>query len=583
MNSEHLDKLRHSSAHLLAAAVLELWPDAKRAIGPSIENGFYYDFEFSKPISEEDFPKIEAKMKEILQSWTSFEQIEVSKEEALEKVKGNEYKEELINGFADKGESLTFYKSGSFEDLCRGGHVENPSQEIGAFKLLSIAGAYWRGDEKNKMLTRIYATAFPTQPELDEYLHNLEEAKKRDHRKLGKELGLFAFSDLVGSGLPLFTPKGAFLREELNKFSQGLREEIGFQRVWVPHIAKNDLYKVSGHWDKFANEWLLVKSQETSDDLVMKPMNCPHHQQIFAAEQRSYRDLPIKYMETTTVYRDEKAGELLGLSRVRSITQDDSHIFCNIEQIEQIYSELLTIIDKFYSSLGLSYRVRLSFRDPQTPQKYHGDPEVWNKAESILRKIAEDNKLNYYEGPGEAAFYGPKLDFMVTDALGREWQCATPQLDFVQPARFGLVYTDKDGSEKTPVMIHFALMGALERFISVYIEHTAGNFPAWLSYTQAVILPISSEKHSDYAYKIMQELKSKGIRAEVDSANETLGNKIRKAQAQKTPYVLVVGDKELENNNVNIRLRGGESLGEMTVEEFGKRASEKISSKALDL
>ncbi|MBE0574166.1 threonine--tRNA ligase [Candidatus Dojkabacteria bacterium] len=583
MNSEHLDKLRHSSAHLLAAAVLELWPDAKRAIGPSIENGFYYDFEFSKPISEEDFPKIEAKMKELLQSWTSFEKIEVSKEEALEKVKGNEYKEELINGFADKGESLTFYKSGSFEDLCRGGHVENPSQEIGAFKLLSIAGAYWRGDEKNKMLTRIYATAFPTQPELDEYLHNLEEAKKRDHRKLGKELGLFAFSDLVGSGLPLFTPKGAFLREELNKFSQGLREEIGFQRVWVPHIAKNDLYKVSGHWDKFANEWLLVKSQETSDDLVMKPMNCPHHQQIFAAEQRSYRDLPIKYMETTTVYRDEKAGELLGLSRVRSITQDDSHIFCNIEQIEQIYSELLTIIDKFYSSLGLSYRVRLSFRDPQTPQKYHGDPEVWNKAESILRKIAEDNKLNYYEGPGEAAFYGPKLDFMVTDALGREWQCATPQLDFVQPARFGLVYTDKDGSEKTPVMIHFALMGALERFISVYIEHTAGNFPAWLSYTQAVILPISSEKHSDYAYKIMQELKSKGIRAEVDSANETLGNKIRKAQAQKTPYVLVVGDKELENNNVNIRLRGGESLGEMTVEEFGKRASEKISSKALDL
>lgn len=583
MNSGHLDKLRHSSAHLLAAAVLELWPDAKRAIGPSIENGFYYDFEFSKPISEEDFPKIEAKMKELLQSWTSFEKIEVSKEEALEKVKGNEYKEELINGFADKGESLTFYKSGSFEDLCRGGHVENPSQEIGAFKLLSIAGAYWRGDEKNKMLTRIYATAFPTQPELDEYLHNLEEAKKRDHRKLGKELGLFAFSDLVGSGLPLFTPKGAFLREELNKFSQGLREEIGFQRVWVPHIAKNDLYKVSGHWDKFANEWLLVKSQETSDDLVMKPMNCPHHQQIFAAEQRSYRDLPIKYMETTTVYRDEKAGELLGLSRVRSITQDDSHIFCNIEQIEQIYSELLTIIDKFYSSLGLSYRVRLSFRDPQTPQKYHGDPEVWNKAESILRKIAEDNKLNYYEGPGEAAFYGPKLDFMVTDALGREWQCATPQLDFVQPARFGLVYTDKDGSEKTPVMIHFALMGALERFISVYIEHTAGNFPAWLSYTQAVILPISSEKHSDYAYKIMQELKSKGIRAEVDSANETLGNKIRKAQAQKTPYVLVVGDKELENNNVNIRLRGGESLGEMTVEEFGKRASEKISSKALDL
>lgn len=583
MNSEHLDKLRHSSAHLLAAAVLELWPDAKRAIGPSIENGFYYDFEFSKPISEEDFPKIEAKMKEILQSWTSFEQIEVSKEEALEKVRGNEYKEELINEFANKGESLTFYRSGNFEDLCRGGHIENPSQEIGAFKLLSIAGAYWRGDEKNKMLTRIYATAFPTQAELDEYLHNLEEAKKRDHRKLGKELGLFAFSDLVGSGLPLFTPKGAFLREELNKFSQGLREEIGFQRVWVPHIAKNDLYKVSGHWDKFANEWLLVKSQETSDDLVMKPMNCPHHQQIFAAEQRSYRDLPIKYMETTTVYRDEKAGELLGLSRVRSITQDDSHIFCNIEQIEQIYSELLTIIDKFYSSLGLSYRVRLSFRDPQTPQKYHGDPEVWNKAESILRKIAEDNKLNYYEGPGEAAFYGPKLDFMVTDALGREWQCATPQLDFVQPARFGLVYTDKDGSEKTPVMIHFALMGALERFISVYIEHTAGNFPAWLSYTQAVILPISSEKHSDYAYKIMQELKSKGIRAEVDSANETLGNKIRKAQAQKTPYVLVVGDKELENNNVNIRLRGGESLGEMTVEEFAKRASEKISSKALDL
>ncbi len=433
------------------------------------------------------------------------------------------------------------------------------------------------------MLTRIYATAFPTQAELDEYLARLEEAKKRDHRKIGKELGLFAFSELVGSGLPLFTPKGTFLREELNKVSQGLREKIGFERVWVPHIAKNDLYKVSGHWDKFSDEWLLVKSQESSDQLVMKPMNCPHHQQIYASAQRSYKDLPLRYMETTTVYRDEKAGELLGLSRVRSITQDDSHLFCTVEQIEEEYTNLIKIVDAFYKILGMSYRVRLSFRDPTHPEKYHGDPETWDKAEAILKEIAEKNKLNYYEGPGEAAFYGPKMDFMVTDAIGREWQCGTPQLDFVQPKRFGLVYTDKDGTEKTPVMIHFALMGALERFISVYIEHTAGNFPAWLSYTQAVIIPVSNDKHLEYSVGVLKQLKEAGVRVILDDANETLGNRIRKNQAQKVPYMLIIGDKEMENGTVNIRLRGGENLGEMKVEDFAKHALEKIQTRALDL
>lgn len=576
-NQNNLDNLRHSAAHLLAAAVMEIWPDTKRTIGPSIEHGFYYDFDFVEPISENDLVRIEQKMREISKKWDSFEGRELSKEEALQEVKGNEYKSELVKEIAEKGENITFYKSGEFEDLCRGGHVDNPKEALRHFKLLSIAGAYWRGDEKNKMLTRIYGTIFPTKEELEKHLWMIEEAKKRDHRKLGKELDLFVFSELVGSGLPLFTPKGAMLRELLNEFSQKLRLDQGFERVWIPHITKSDLYKVSGHWAKFGDELFLVKSQETKDELVMKPMNCPHHQQIYASRKRSYKELPIKYLETTAIYRDEKAGELLGLSRVRSVTQDDSHTFCTPEQIEDVYQMMIDIVKKFYDTLGMKYRARLSFRDKNQPEKYLGEEKLWDKAQDILLKIAKTNELDYYVAEGEAAFYGPKIDFMVQDALGREWQLATPQLDFVQPKRFELTYTDHDGHEQTPVMIHYALMGSLERFLSVYIEHTAGAFPLWLSPVQVKIIPIA-ERHNEYAAKLHKILKAEGIRAELDERSESMQKKIKMAQHEKVYYMAVIGDKEIESESVAVRNRAGENLV-VKIDDFVKEVKEKINTK----
>jgi len=420
------------------------------------------------------------------------------------------------------------------------------------------------------MLTRIYGTCFPSKEELKAHLRMIEEAKKRDHRKLGKELDLFTFSPLVGSGLPLFTPKGAMLRELLNEFSQKLRLKKGFQKVWVPHMTKNDLYKTSGHWDKFGDELFLVKSQETSDELVLKPMNCPHHQQIFAGQLRSYRDLPLRYLETTTIYRDEKAGELLGLSRVRSITQDDSHIFCTPEQIEKEYQTLIEIVKTFYDTLGMKFRARLSFRDEHEKEKYLGEDALWEKAQGILKDIAEKNNLDYFIANGEAAFYGPKIDFMVQDALGREWQLATPQLDFVQPKRFGLTYTNSDGKEKTPVMIHFALMGSLERFLSVAIEHFAGAFPVWLSPVQVKFVPVS-EKHIEGARKIAEEFKDHDIRIAIDEADETVGKKIRKAAKEKSPYIIVVGDKELQGEDWSIRVRGQEEQESMSKDTFIQR------------
>ena len=545
---------RHTLAHLLAAAVMDLWPDTKRTIGPAIENGFYFDFEFAEPISEEDFPTIEAKMRELLPTWTSFERHELSPADAKKEYPDNPYKHELIDEFASEGQTLTFYRSGTYWDLCRGGHSENPAKEIDpkSFKLDKLAGAYWRGNEKNKMLTRIYGVAFDTKQELADYLAMMEEAKKRDHRKLGQQLDLFCFSDLVGKGLPLFTPRGTVLREILNTYSQGLRAAKGWQRVWTPNITKNDLYKTSGHWDKFGDELFLVKSQETTDELVMKPMNCPHHQQIYASRPRSYRELPLKFMETTIDYRDEKAGELMGLSRVRSITQDDSHTFCTPDQIEDVYDELITITKTFYDRVGMKLRARLSFRNPETPEKYLGEPELWDKAQSIILKIAQKNGLDYFEAPGEAAFYGPKIDFMARDAIGREHQLATPQLDFVQPKRFGLTYVAEDGSEQTPVMIHFALMGSIERFLSVYIEHVAGAFPFWVAPEQVRILPVS-EKFLDYAHEVYAKLMQEGIRVEVDTSNESLGKKIRNAELYKVPHILVVGEKEVADNSVTLR------------------------------
>lgn len=572
-----IDHLRHSAAHLLAAAVLKLWPGTKATLGPAIENGFYYDFEFKNPLTESDLPKIEKEMKNILKGWGRFEKSKLTPQEAKAKFKNNKYKLELIEEIVKKGEEITTYTAGDFEDLCRGGHSKNPSKDIGAFKLLSLAGAYWRGNEKNKMLTRIYGTAFTSQKELDLYLENLEQAKLRDHRRLGKELDLFVFSDLVGSGLPLFTPKGTILRTELLNFSEGLQLKNGYERVFIPHITKTELYKKSGHWDKFGTELFLVKSQETDEDFVLKPMNCPHHTQIFASRKRSYRELPVRYMETTVQYRDEKPGELLGLSRVRAISIDDSHVFCTPDQVEQEFSIIIGMLRELYAALNMKFRARLSYRNNE--DKYLGDKNHWDEAQKTLEKVAKDQNLDYVIMEGEAAFYGPKIDFMVMDSLGREWQCTTAQLDFVQPARFGLTYTDADGIEKTPFMVHKALLGSIERFLSVYIEHTAGNFPIWLAPTQVSIIPIS-EKHNGYAQKLYQALKEKNIRVEVDFRNEKMQGKIRDAQKNKVPLMMILGDKEVDSDTITIRTRNGENKFGLKFEDFLRDLENKISAKA---
>lgn len=578
MDKENLNAVRHSCAHLLAAAVMELYPNTLRAIGPATETGFYYDFDFvDQHITEEDLPRIEEKMDEILKTWHGFERREVSVEDALREYDGSDYKVELIKEIANRGEPITYYKSGNFEDLCKGGHSENPAQDIGAFKLLNIAGAYWRGNEKNKMLTRIYGTCFSTQKELDTYLEHLEEAKKRDHRRLGKDLDLFVISELVGAGLPMFTPKGTVLRDELLGFSEKLQKANGFQKVWIPHITKTDLYKKSGHWDKFGDELFLVKSQETDDQFVLKPMNCPHHIQIYASRMRSYKDLPIRYMETTTQYRDEKAGELSGISRVRSITVDDAHIFCRMDQIEDEFERIMNMIKTMYSALGMDFKARLSFRDDS--DKYLGDKAMWDEAQSIIENVAKKLELNYFISDGEAAFYGPKIDIMVVDALGREWQCATQQLDFVQPMRFGLTYTDSDGAEKTPVMLHKALLGSIERFLSVYIEHTAGAFPTWLAPIQVMIVPIS-DKNNEYGQKVLEQYKSSNIRIEIDERAETMQAKIRDAQLQKIPYMIIIGDREQNEGKIAIRKRTGENLPVQTPEEFLAFLNNEIENKA---
>jgi len=576
-------------------------------VGPVIENGFYQDFDHK--FSDLDLPQIEAEMRKIIAEELDFssEQIAIDDLIAEYQDKGQKYKVELLEDIKTKGSSkvsaeaetqsvadlaaegkVTVYAVGIHRDLCRGPHVGNTKELAGmAFKLDRIAGAYWRGSEKNPMLTRIYAIAFGSQAELDQHYQMIEEAHKRDHRKLGQELDLFTFSELVGSGLPLFTPRGAILREELNKFSQQLRLDQGFQRVWSPHITKNDLYKTSGHWDKFGAELFLVKSQETDDEMVMKPMNCPHHQQIYAARKHSYRELPIKYLETTTNYRDEKAGELLGLSRVRSLTQDDSHTFCTPEQIEEVYQMLIDIVKTFYNQLGMTFRARLSFRDPNQAEKYLGEPDLWEKAQGILLKIAQSSGLDYYIAEGEAAFYGPKIDFMVKDALGREWQLATPQLDFVQPQRFDLKYTASDGSEQTPVMIHFALMGSLERFLSVYIEHTGGFFPTWVAPLQIKVLPLNKDLN-DAGLSLADELKVAGVEAnleikvEVDQRDETLQAKIRDAAGWKVPYTLILGKRELEANKISVRVHGKGDLGPVDRAEFINKFIAEVKSRQLE-
>lgn len=567
MSEELVMKQRHSLSHIMAAAIKNLYSDTttvRFGVGPAIENGFYYDVDFGDvKVSDEDLKKIEKEMHKIINKDLPIVYSEKSREEALAWANENKqkYKRELIEDLPEN-ETISYYTLGKFEDLCKGPHVESTGK-VGAFKLEKVAGAYWRGDEKREMLTRIYGLAFETQEELDEYLKKQEEAKQRDHRKLGKELDLFCFSELVGSGLPLFTPRGTILRDILNDFAQSYRIKNGYQKVTIPHIALVDLYKTSGHYEKFP-EMLQFVSQESGDHLAMKPVNCPHHSQIFASRPRSYKEMPVKYLETTMVYRDERKGELGGLSRVRSITQDDSHVFCTEDQIGQIFGELIASAQDLYERIGMDLKLRLSFRDDG--DGYTGTTEMWEKAQNAIQAMADEHKIEYFIGIGEAAMYGPKMDFMATDALGREWQVATVQLDYATPARFGLEYVAEDGSKKTPVMVHCALVGSIERFMSVLIEHTAGWFPFWMAPEQVRVLALN-DTVADYVEKVKavldetelnEPLEHRKIRYTVDSRNESLGKKIREATKMKIPCALIVGPKDAEAGEVSVRLRDKE-------------------------
>lgn len=583
-NQDHLHAMRHSLAHIMATAIKRLWPEVKLGIGPVVEYGFYYDVDLgpTTKISEDDFEKIEAEMKNVIAENVAFERFEKSVDEAIAWAQdaNQPYKEELLNDLKRAGttvakdldaaelgtitegdaavENVSFYKNGDFVDLCRGPHVESTGK-VGAFKLMRIAGAYWRGNEKNAQMQRIYGVAFASPKELRQHLDMLEEAKKRDHRKLGVDYDLYVTSDMVGSGLPMFTPRGTVLREELAAFSNELRIRTGFEKVWIPHMTKKDLYEASGHWAKFGDELFLVQSQETSDTLVLKPMNCPHHTRIYASRPRSYRDLPVRYLETTTIYRDEKSGELGGLNRVRSATQDDSHAFVRQDQIEQQINDLLAAANELYVTVGMILRVRLSYRDES--DAYLGAPELWASAQEQLKNAVIANNLEYFEQEGEAAFYGPKIDFMVADALGREHQLSTVQLDFVMPERFELEYAAEDGSVQRPVMIHCALLGSIERFLSVYIEHTAGKFPIWVAPEQLRIISVNQEDSTlDFAAQLEQQAKALGIRVTVDNSNESVGKKIRAAEVWKVPYTVVIGEKEIGGGDITPRIRGDLSV-----------------------
>lgn len=604
--------MRHSLAHIMATAVKALWPEVRLGVGPVVDNGFYYDIDIPGiTISEDDFEKIEAEMRKVIEAGQVFEQFNMPVDEALRWADeaGQPYKVELLNDLKREGTTLakdlnaalmglpagiagstspqavtevSFYRNGSFTDLCRGPHVEDTAK-VGAFKLMRVAGAYWRGDEKKPQMQRLYGVAFATVEDLEKYLGMLEEAKKRDHRKLGKELDLFVFSDLVGPGLPLFTPRGTVLREEIGRFSQELQAEAGYERVAIPHITKVDLYKVSGHYDKYP-ERFNVSSVESDDEFMMKPMNCPHHTQIYASRPRSYRELPIRYMENTIVYRDEKAGELHGLSRVRAATQDDAHVFCRFDQIEDEFTSIMDMIRQMYEVYGLSWRARLSFRDDS--DKYLGDAELWVKAQETIESVAKKLELDYFVAEGDAAFYGPKIDIMATDALGREWQLATEQLDFVQPERFGLEYTAEDGTVQRPVMIHKALLGSYERFLSVYIEHTAGKFPIWLAPEQVRIITVNQEKPiMDLANDIKDLARKQGLRVVIDNASESVGKKIRTAEVAKVPYTIVIGEKELNSGIVSPRIRGDIAVisaqSELHYEQFIKTVANEAKSRVI--
>jgi threonyl-tRNA synthetase len=599
---DDLDRMRHSAAHLLAAAVMRMFPDAKLGVGPVIENGFYYDMQLPRPLTTDDFAALEKAIAALKAENLDFRREEMPIDDAIAffKERGQDFKVDLLTDLKKHGttnlkdedaqdvapgETASVYWTGEFVDLCRGPHVERSGQ-VGAIKLKSVSGAFWRGKAENAQLQRVYGWSFATQEELDAHLKMLEEAEKRDHRKIGKEQGLFTFSDLVGPGLPLWTPRGTLIRELLNDYVWDLRKAHGYQKVAIPHITKKDLYETSGHWAKYAEDLFKIETRD-KHLFAMKPMNCPHHTQIFASEPRSYRQMPQRYCETTMVYRDEQTGELSGLSRVLSITQDDAHVFCRLNQVREEAEKIWDIIKAFYGSFGFELSHRLSRRDPAHPEKYLGAPEDWESAEAALREILDGRGVAWVDGPGEAAFYGPKIDFMAKDSIGRTWQVATIQLDFNQPRSFGLSCTNEKGEKEPILMIHCAIMGSIERFMSVLIEHFAGSFPAWLAPEQLALLPVA-ERHQEAAAKLRDRFAAEGLRAWLDVSDESVGKKVRGAEKMRIPYGLVLGDKEIPESGewhdgvkLAVRVRGTKDAVEMTLGELVARVKEDTATRAL--
>jgi len=579
-NQRELDlaRMRHSAAHVLAESVLEIFPDAQLAIGPAIESGFYYDFDLPRALTPDDLSDIEERMRHHIAEAERFERREVSRDDVGTVFGDQNYKLEMIRDLPE-GDVISTYQNGTFLDLCRGPHIDDTSQ-IGAIKLLSVAGAYWRGDEKRPMLQRVYGTAWFTQDELDEYLAQQEEARKRDHRRLGRELGLFTLSEDIGAGIPIFFPKGEMLRYLMESYVRDTQTRYGYQHVWTGHVVKEDLYRRSGHLEHYSD---VMFPPMVDDDQVyrLKPMNCPSHMTLFNQQMHSYRELPLRYAEFATLYRYEKSGELSGLTRVRSLTQDDCHIFCTEEQIGQEFGLALDLIREILDTYGFTdYRIRLSLRGDEG--KYVADDEKWTKAETALREAMDAKGVAYDPVKGEAAFYGPKADFIAKDVLGREWQLSTIQVDFIQPERLGCEYIAEDGQPHTPVVIHRAVTGSTERFMGVVIEHFAGAFPAWLAPVQAVVIPIA-DRHAEYGEQVARTLREQGFRVEVDASGDRMQNKIRQAQIQRTPFMLVVGDKEIEAGTVAVRQRSGENLGPITLNEFAARLRSLVESRAIEL
>ena len=569
------DHLRHSCAHLLAAAVKQLWPGTHNAIGPAIENGFYQDFDFSDvKISEADFEKIEKKMYEILKKWHKFELKEVSVEQARKDFADNPYKLELIEEFAEQGKKITENNPGNFLDLCKGGHCENPQKEMQHFKLLSVAGAYWRGSEKNKMLTRIYGTCFPTKKELDDYLTMLDEAKKRDHKKIGRELELFLFEE-TAPGMVYWLPKGLTMYNILYSYARSMYKKYGYQEVATPQLNKKELYETSGHWTHYKTD-MFVSDMGKEEIFGIKPMNCPNAMRIFAYKTRSYNDLPLRLAETTVLHRFELSGTLNGLFRTRQFRQDDAHIFVTGAQIKTEFESLMKMVEEMYRLFNLTYKLRFGTR----PKNFLGESKDWDHAEEVLKIVLDASKKEYFVAPGEGAFYGPKVDILMRDSLGREWQTGTIQLDFQQPKRFNLLYIDSDGKQTTPITMHRAIYGSFERFFGILVEHFAGKFPVWLAPVQVVIVPIA-DRHTDAAKKIADQLQEAGIRVELDDRNETMQAKIRDATLQKVPYMGIIGDRETESGNgkISVRTREGKDLGQMTVSQFLQKVKEEIDKK----